>query len=191
MANYRLEIWFNYRNEKVDWGVALANPGGNPPFSNGGTPLSKNGNKVTLTGIPNDSVPFDIYLFDNTGDTVARQLQWFALDYEEASTPAPGQVGRDPISDAESLRTGQDGDTFMGLGAGGRNGNTSGQGSENNITCAPGTPLAERRWSADIGYGETLASPGNYQFTAAFVIGSPSEGSVKGFTVDPEMDIQT
>lgn len=188
MANYRLEIWFDFTKEKVDWGLAqTTNTTDTTPFQSGGTAVNKNSGKVIVA--QGASQPFDIYLFDNTGNDVQRMLQWFAIDYEVAQTPAPGQTGRDPVGVAETLRAGVTGDTFMGSGSGGANGTTAAVGQENNIVCK-GNALANRRWSLSQGYGQALTS-GNYSFTIAFVIGSPTEKMVKGFTVDPEMDIQS
>jgi hypothetical protein len=158
-----------------------------PPFKSGGTALPIVNNVVTLTGVANNTSPFDIYVFDNTGDTNARVLQWIALDYEESANPAPGQ-GSNPISSAPSLRSGMTGASFMGAQNGGGNGTTTGVGEENDIVCAGGV-ASTRRWSFSAGYSEKLA-PGNYNFTCGFVVWSP-QGIVKGFTVDPEMDIQT
>lgn len=189
MPSYRLEIWFDFKNDKVDWGMAqtLPNSSDSTPFASGGNKVSKNDGKVVMPGSANQA--FDIYLFDESGDDAGRRLQWFAIDYEEAANPSPGQTTNNPIGNAATLRSGVTGDTFMGTIAGGAVGTTGAVGQENHIVSDNGN-LANRRWSLAQGYSQALTA-GNYSFTVAFVIGSPSEGMVKGFTVDPEMDIQT
>lgn len=181
MGAYRLEVWFNYPQGAVDWGISQANTGGNPPFSNGGTGLAKNANGVvTITGAGTNST-FDIYVFDVSNDQVSRDLQWIRVDYEKAAGNSPGQ-SRDPIRDAAGLRDGLTGAQFSG----GANGFPSGVGQEDTIFSAPsGTPTAQRRWSLNAGY-EGL-TPGHYTFSVAIVVTPTGGGKVMAF--DPEMDI--
>jgi hypothetical protein len=181
MGAYRLEVWFNYPQGTIDWGIAQAAAGGNPPFSNGGTALPKNSDGVvTITGAGRNST-FDIYLFDVSGDQVARTLQSIQIDYEKAGGAGPGQ-GRNPIGDAAGLRNGLTGAQFSGQAGG----YTSGVGQEETIFSAPaGTPAAQRRWSLIAGY-EGL-TPGRYSFTASTVVAEGNSNKTLGF--DPEMDI--
>jgi hypothetical protein len=179
MGIYRLEIWFNAQQNSIDWGVAEATGGGNTPFQNGGNPLAKNNGVVTITGAGNRST-FDIYVFDVTGDGVARQMQTIEIDYERAAG-GPNQ-GRDPISWGDSLRAGMTGAQFNGDA----NGYTAGVGQEDTVFCAPGL-TAQRRWSMASGYQGVM--PGHYTFDASIVMTPPNPGQV--FSFDPEMDINT
>ena len=176
MGIYRLEMWFNALADTVDWGIAQATGGGNTPFQNGGTPLAKNANGVvTINGAGNSST-FDIYLFDVTGDGVARQLDSIQIDYERAAGgPNPG---RDPISWGDSLRDGMTGAQFNGNA----NGYTGGVGQEDTVFCAPGL-TAQRRWSMASGYQGV--TPGHYTFDASIVV------SGQEYSFDPEMDVNT
>lgn len=182
MGAYRLEVWFNYPEGTIAWGMAQAAAGGNPPFSNGGTALPTNTDGVvTITGAGNNS-DFDIYLFDVSGDQVPRTLQSIEIDYEKAGGAGPGQ-GNNPIGDAARLRAGMTGAQFCGRA----DGFTSGVGQEETILSAPaGTPAAQRRWSLAAGY-EGL-TPGRYSFTASMVINQGADSKTIGF--DPEMDIE-
>src|SRR5688500_20193239 len=103
MGAYRLEVWFNYPQGTIDWGIAQAAAGGSPPFRNGGTALPKNSQGVvTINGAGGNST-FDIYVFDVSNDQVARTLQSIQIDYEKAGGAGPGQ-GNNPIGDAAALR---------------------------------------------------------------------------------------
>ena len=185
MGTYRLEIWFDYNQQTIDWGVAQApaqppNPG-NPPFSNGGTALPKTADgTVQITGAGNSST-FDVYVFDVTPGNAARVLQTIEIDYEVGRNPVPGQ-GRDPFSDASGLRSGLTGAAF----AGNANGYTTGIGQENTVFCAPGK-TAQRRWSLAAGF-EGL-SRGHYSFDGTLTVAP--QGATQGETLsfDPEMDI--
>lgn len=176
MAAFRLEVWFNYATGVSGWGMAQAAASGNPPFSNGGTALTKVGDKVSISGAGNNS-SFDIYVFDVTGDGVARDLQFIRIDYERATG---NSSNANPIADAAGLRDGLTGLEFCGTASG----YTSGVGQEETIFSAPGT-TAQRRWSLSRGY-EGL-TPGNYTFTIQLVVTPTGQG--KTFSVDPEMDI--
>lgn len=182
MSAYRLEVWFDYPDGTIGWGIAEAAAGGNPPFSNGGTALPKNADGVvTITGAGSNS-SFDIYVFDTSGDQVARTMQSIQIDYEKAGGAGPGQ-GNNPIGDAARLRAGMTGAQFSGQAGG----YTSGVGQEQTILSAPaGTPPAQRRWSLAAGY-EGL-TPGRYSFTASMVINQGNDSKTIGF--DPEMDIE-
>jgi hypothetical protein len=199
MPNFRLEIWFDFDKDKCEWGVAQASANSNDttPFQSGGSEIGKNNDKTKVAVPGSANQGFDIYLFDMSNQDQQRKLQWFAIDYEQAATPAPGQSGRDPVPSADTLRTGVTGDVFMGAvpisqgssqTVGGSNGVNWGVGQENNVVCDHNN-AAKRRWSLNQGYGQSLTA-GNYAFTIGFVIGSPTEGKVKAFSVDPEMDIQ-
>lgn len=178
MASYRLEVWFNYTTGAVSWGMAQAAAGGNPPFSNGGTGLPNPGGVVSIRGAGNNS-SFDIYVFDVTGDGVARDLQFIRIDYERAAGNSPNT---NPVPDAAGLRDGMTGLQFCGTVSG----YTSGVGQEHTIFSAPaGTQAAQRRWSLTQGY-EGL-TPGHYTFTVQLVV-TPTGGG-KAFIIDPEMDI--
>jgi hypothetical protein len=184
MAAYRLEIWFNYSTGAIDWGAAVANAGGNPPFSNGGAAIPRNGSTVSIRGAGNSST-MDIYVFDATGDGVSRDLQWIAVDFEKANQGVGG--GRDPVQDASGLRGGITGAAFMGASNGGANGTTQGVGSEDSIFSAPSGTVAQRRWSLNAGFEQL--TPGNYTFTVALVV--TPRGGGQPFVIDPEMDIQS
>jgi len=184
VAAYRMEIWFNYSTGAINWGAAQANAGGNPPFSNGGSAIPKSGNTVTITGAGNSS-SMDVYVFDATGDSVSRDLQWIEVDFEKANQGAGS--GRDPVQDASGLRAGMTGLQFMGAQNGGANGTTQGVGSEDSIFSAPAGTVAQRRWSMNAGF-ERL-TPGNYTFTVALVV--TPHGGGQPFVIDPEMDIQS
>lgn len=177
MASYRLEVWFNYATGVTGWGMAQANPGGDPPFSNGGSALAKVDDKVSIRGAGNSS-SFDIYVFDVTNDGVARDLQYIRIDYERAQG---NSSNRDPISWAPALRDGMTGEQFCSRAGG----YTSGVGEEEIVFSAPGTPTAQRRWSLASGYQGI--TPGHYTFTVQLVV-TPT-GSGKALFIDPEMDI--
>ena len=184
MPAYRLEIWFNYTNQTVNWGVAQATGGGTPPFSNGGTAIAQSNNKVTITGAGNNST-MDVYVFDASGDGTTRQLQWIEVDFEKANQGSGG--GNDPVQSAPGLRDGMSGADFMGAANGGANGTTTGVGQENTIFSAPSGTTAQRRWSMTSGF--TQLTPGDYTFTVAIV---PSlVGGAVTLQIDPEMDIQS
>lgn len=181
MGAYRLEVWFNYPLGTIEWGIAQATAGGNPPFSNGGTALPKSpGGVVTITGAGNNS-SFDIYVFDTSGDGVARTMQSIQIDYEKAGGAGPGQ-GNNPIGDAARLRNGMTGAQFCGRA----DGYTSGVGQEETVFSAPTGTTAQRRWSLNAGY-EGL-TPGRYSFTASMTIAQGAGSKTIGF--DPEMDIE-
>ena len=184
MAAYRLEIWFNYSTGTIDWGMAQANAGGSPPFSNGGTAIPRSGSTVTITGAGNSST-MDIYLFDTTGDGVSRDLQWIEVDFEKANQGVGS--GRDPVQDSAGLRDGITGLAFMGAQNGGANGLTSGVGQEDTIFSAPTGTVAQRRWSMNAGFEQL--TPGNYTFTVALVVTPHGVGQV--FQLDPEIDIDS
>lgn len=178
MGVYRLEVWFNYPAGTIDWGMAQDTAGGNPPFSNGGTALAKNSSGVvTINGAGNNST-FDIYVFDVSGDGVARDLQWIRVDYERA---AGNSSGGDPISSAGPLRAGMTGAQFSGTAGG----FTSGVNQEDTIVSAPAGTTAQRRWSLDSGY--VGLTPGRYTFDVDLVVTPANGGKVLAF--DPEMDI--
>jgi hypothetical protein len=180
MANFRLELWFDYNASPptLNWGVAQ-DAGGDPPFSDGGTAIAKTGDKVVITGAGSNSM-LDIYLFDVSGDGVARDLQWIWIDY----TRAQGNSGtRNPVAESKPLRRGMTGAAFCGSAGG----TTQGVGYEDTIFSAPSGTTAQRRWSAVAGY-EGL-TPGDYFFKASVVV-TPAGGG-QAFSVDPEMDIQT
>lgn len=177
MASYRLEVWFNYATGSSDWGLAQANPGGDPPFSNGGNVVPRNGSVVSVRGAGNSS-SFDIYVFDITNDGVARDLQYIRVDYERAQG---NSSNRDPISSAPSLRDGMTGEQFCSRAGG----YTAGVGEEEKVFSAPGTPTAQRRWSLASGY--VGVTPGHYTFTVQLVV-TPTGGG-KALFIDPEMDI--
>lgn len=177
MAAYRLEVWFNYSNGGVDWGLAQANAGGNPPFSNGGTAIPKTGSVVRVSGAGINS-SLDIYVFDTTGDGVSRDLQFIRVDYEKAAGNSSNQ---NPIPDASGLRDGLTGVAFCGTASG----YTTGVGQEETVFSAPAGTVAQRRWSLAAGY-EGL-TPGHYTFTVQLVV-TPTGGG-QTFIIDPEMDI--
>lgn len=179
MGVYRLEVWFNYPAGTIDWGMAQDTAGGSPPFSNGGTALAKNNGVVTINGAGTSS-SFDIYVFDVSGDNVARDLQWIRVDYERAAGNA---AGRDPIGSAESLRAGMTGAQFCGV----TGGYTSGVNQEDDIFSAPSGTTAQRRWSLSSGY--VGLTPGHYTFDVDLVVTPADGGKVLAF--DPEMDINT
>jgi len=190
MPAYRLELWFDYNAQSLNWGAAVANanaPGYNPanPFATGGSAIQQstvNGKQVvTITGAGNNST-MDVYLFDVSGDGVSRDLQWIEVDFEKANQGAGG--GSNPDADAAGLRTGLSGLAFMGASDGGANGTTTGVGQENTI-CNATTLTAQRRWSGQNGF-ESL-TPGNYTFTVACVV-TPHNGGL-ALQIDPEMDI--
>lgn len=181
MANFRLELWFDYNQSPpvLNWGVAQDAGGATTPFANGGTALQKVDDKVVITGAGNSST-FDIYLFDVSGDAVARDLQWIWMDY----TRAQGNSGtRNPVAESKPLRRGMTGEAFCGSAGG----TTQAVGEEDTIYSAPSGTTAQRRWSLASGY-EGL-TPGDYFFKASIVV--TPQGGGQAFSVDPEMDIET
>lgn len=178
MGIYRLEIWFNALQNTIDWGIAQATGGGNTPFMNGGTPLTKNSDGVVIINGAGSSSQFDIYVFDVSGDNVERELQSITIDYErgEGST----NQGRDPIAGADALRNGMSGAQFDGKAKG----QTQGVGQEDTVFCAPNL-TAQRRWSLSSGYQGVQT--GYYTFDASITVTPPAGGQNLSF--DPEMEI--
>lgn len=176
MGIYRLEIWFNSPQGTIDWGIAQATGGGATPFQNGGTRLAKNNDVVSINGAGNSST-FDIYVFDVSGDGVARQLDSIEIDYERA-TGGSGDP-RNPISWGDNLRNGMTGAQFSGTA----DGYTTGIGQEETVFSAPAPMTAQRRWSLASGYQGV--TPGHYTFDATITV------SGQEFSFDPEMDVNT
>lgn len=194
MPAYRLELWFDYNNKTLDWGMAVANPGGPPPFANGGTAITPTlytdpkGKKRKKVSFPGENSTIDVYVFDVTSPpNVVRVLDFIQVDFEKANPGQPGQGNNNnPAPDAPAIRQGLPGLDFNGAANGGANGTTLGTGQENTIYSSP-TPLtAQRRWSGQDGY-ETL-TPGNYTFTVVIRVTDPSNGQIQ-LNIDPEMDI--
>jgi hypothetical protein len=168
MANYRMELWFNFDDNSSGWGVVK-----HPDNSSKRTVLPVTNGVVTITDGPSSSL--DITVFD-ASSSGTHSLDYVDVDFEIASQSQSGQTAN-PVADAPNLRAGETGSQFSS------NPSTNNQ----EIYSYPsGTKTALEGWDSNNSF-ESL-SVGNYTFTVTLK-STPTGGTQQTFTIDPEFDI--
>jgi hypothetical protein len=170
MANYRMELWFNFDDTSSGWGVVK-----HPNNSSKREVMTITDGIVTIPDGPSSSL--DIKVFD-ASSSGTHSLDYVDVDFEIATDSQPGQTAN-PVADAPNLRTGETGSQFSS------NPSTSNQ----EIYSYPGgTRTALEGWDSNNSF-ESL-SVGNYTFTVTLK-STPTGGTQQTFSIDPEMEIDS
>jgi hypothetical protein len=171
MANYRMELWFNFDDTTAGWGVVRHPDNG-----------SKRAVMTASDGVVDiddgSASSLDIQVFD-ASSSGTHSLDYLNVDFEIASDPQPGQTNKDPVADAPALRAGETGTQFS----------SAGNSNDQVIYSYPGGQRnALQGWNSRNNF-ESLTA-GNYSFTVT-IKSTPAGGTQQTFTIDPELDIDS
>jgi hypothetical protein len=170
MANYRMELWFNFDDNSSGWGVVK-----HPDNSSKREVMTITDGVVTITDGPSSSL--DIKVFD-ASSSGTHSLDYVDVDFEIATDSQPGQTAN-PVADAPTLRGGETGGQFS----------SNPSASNQEIYSYPtGTKTALEGWDSNNSF-ESLTL-GNYTFTVTLK-STPAGATQQTFTIDPEIDIES
>lgn len=173
MANYRMELWFNFDGTgSSGWGVVK-----HPNDGSKRTVMTITDGVVTIPDGPGSSL--DIKVFD-ASSSGTHSLDYVDVDFEIASDSQPGQTNN-PVADAPNLRAGETGSQFS----------SNPSSSNQEIYSYPGgTQTALQGWDSNNSF-ESL-SVGNYTFTVTLK-STPQGGNStqQTFNIDPEIDVDS
>ena len=169
MANYRLELWFNFDGSgSAGWGLVK-----HPNDGDKRTVMPVTDGVVTIPDGPSSRLDIEVFDASTSG---THSLDSVTVDFEIASDPQTGQ-GNNPVSDAPALRGGETGSTF-----------SSGPQTSQVIYSYPGGERTALQAWDDRNSFETLTN-GNYCFTVT-ILSTPAGGTQQTFSIDPEIDIE-